>query len=107
MIEIGWTAKVAIIMTGYDIAARDAYIEKFERETTSWKKKARRNSEFEKIPIVLRAMAVRGFFLTVSDVDLEKELSSYFVKNFPEATDPEVSAAIEYANQFWMMVYGY
>jgi hypothetical protein len=97
----------------YDKVALDAHVEDFSREReihlARLKDLGRSPHLFEEIPMVVTAMAARGYLgkITSNGSELEMALASYLNSKFPDAIDPEIPAAIEYARQYWMMAYGY
>lgn len=97
----------------YDRVALDVYVENFSRERKIWLAKldslGRSPHLFEEIPMVVTAMAARGYLgsLKLERNEMEMALESYLNSKFPDAIDPEIPAAIEYARQYWMMAYGY
>lgn len=97
----------------YDKVELDAYVEDFSLEKKI--QLARLNDLgrsphlFEEIPMVVTAMAARGYLGSrkLERDKIEMALASYLNSKFPDAIDPEIAAAIEYARQYWMMAYGY
>jgi len=97
----------------YDRVALDAYVENFLRERKIHLAKleslGRSPHLFEEIPMVVTAMAARGYLgsLNLEGDRMKMALANYLNSTFPDAIDPEIPAAIEYARQYWMMAYGY
>lgn len=97
----------------YDKVALDAYVEEFSHERRMHlerlKNLGRSPHLFEEIPLVVTAMAARGYLgsQNLERDNMEMALASYLNSKFPDAIDPEIPAAIEYARQYWIMAYGY
>lgn len=97
----------------YDESALDAYVEKFSHERKIYLARLRNLGRsphlFEEIPLVVTAMAARGYLgsQNLEGNQMEMALASYLNRKFPDAIDPEIPAAIEYARQYLIMAYGY
>jgi hypothetical protein len=97
----------------YDKSLLDAYVKNFllDRENLAEKMESHCGTSrlFEKIPMVMKAIAAEGYFMSIhlSGLEMKIAITSYLNSEFPDSIDPEIPASVEYAKQYWMMVYGY
>lgn len=97
----------------YDKSALDAYVESFLLDRDKFTEKQdgheRTSRPFENIPMVMKTIAAKAYFMSIhmESKEMEWALASYLNSKFPDSIDPEIAAAIEYARQYWIMAYGY